>query len=125
MDEDVSSEPLEAEIDVHEAVMEALSLAIPAFPRAEGAEIGAVVAAPPGAEALTDELSEMVAGDQALVAAVPDPTRRVVRTHLRFFADRMPADFDLRGANVGNRVRAQRQQVRQKVQGEEGRGEGG
>ena len=32
--------------------------------------------------------------------------RRVVRTHLRFFSDRMPRDFDLRGANIGNLILA-------------------
>jgi CofD-related protein of GAK system len=28
--------------------------------------------------------------------------RRIVQTHLRFFAEHMPRDFDLRGANIGN-----------------------
>ena len=55
---------------------------------------------------LREELAAMVRGDQRLIAAVPDPMRQVVRTHLRFFADRMPSDFDLRGANVGNLILA-------------------
>lgn len=55
---------------------------------------------------LRARLEEMIAGRDALVAAVPDPMRKIIRNHLRFFAQKMPARFDLRGASVGNLVLA-------------------
>ena len=51
---------------------------------------------------LARELDRLVSGEAALVAAIPEPMRRIVQTHLRLFAEHMPADFDLRGANLGN-----------------------
>ncbi|PRY94897.1 uncharacterized metal-binding protein YceD (DUF177 family) [Hasllibacter halocynthiae] len=45
---------------------EALSLALPAFPRAEGAELGEAVFAAPGVEAMTDEDAKPLAGLRAL-----------------------------------------------------------
>ena len=51
---------------------------------------------------LARELEQLVSGDATLVAAIPEPMRRIVQTHLRLFAEQMPADFDLRGANLGN-----------------------
>ena len=41
---------------------EALSLALPLYPRAPGAELGAQVFAPPGAEPLTDDVIKPFAG---------------------------------------------------------------
>jgi CofD-related protein of GAK system len=55
-----------------------------------------------GAEALRDELAEMISDRHPLVSAVPEPMRRIIRTHLRFFWEQAPPDFDLRGANIGN-----------------------
>jgi CofD-related protein of GAK system len=51
---------------------------------------------------LDRELQELVSGNAELVAAIPEPMRRIVQTHLRLFAEHMPEDFDLRGANLGN-----------------------
>jgi len=48
------------------------------------------------------ELSALFSREHELVAALPEPMRRIVQTHLGFFAERMPHDFDLRGANLGN-----------------------
>lgn len=48
------------------------------------------------------QLNQMVEGADPLVAAVPDPIRQIARTHLRSFRNRMPEDFDLRGASIGN-----------------------
>jgi len=48
------------------------------------------------------ELDSMVDGEHPLVAAVPEPMRQIVQTHLRFFRERAPESFDLRGANIGN-----------------------
>ena len=55
-------------------------------------------------EGLLKQLEEMLRGRHPLVADVPDPMRKIIRTHLRFFAQRMPPDFDLRGASVGNLI---------------------
>jgi CofD-related protein of GAK system len=56
-------------------------------------------AAPP---ALRGELESLISGEHPLVNDIVEPMRRIVQTHLRFFAERMPSDFDLRGANIGN-----------------------
>lgn len=56
------------------------------------------------APALGDTLTTMVRGTHELVAAVPMPMRRLIRTHLRLFAERMPHTFDLRGASIGNLI---------------------
>lgn len=59
-----------------------------------------------GAEELREELETMALERHPLVAAVPDPMRKIVRNHLRNFIERMPGDFDLRGASIGNLVLA-------------------
>lgn len=59
-DEDV--EPLPAALDLGEVMLEALALALPPFPRADGAELGEVVATAPGAEPLTEERARPFAG---------------------------------------------------------------
>ncbi|PRQ05759.1 Gluconeogenesis factor [Enhygromyxa salina] len=58
------------------------------------------------ASRLRARLDAMVAGTDALVAAVPTPLRKLIRNHLGFFAEHMPADFDLRGASIGNLILA-------------------
>ena len=55
---------------------------------------------------LRQRLAELVDGDSPLVAAIPDPMRKLIRNHLRFFLKEMPADFDLRGASIGNLILA-------------------
>jgi CofD-related protein of GAK system len=55
-------------------------------------------------DALFARLNRMIAGKDHLVAAVPDPMRKIVRNHLRYFAEAMPEDFDLRGASIGNLI---------------------
>ena len=49
-------------------------------------------------------LDRMIGGDDAMVAAVPDPMRKLIRNHLRFFVRKMPESFNLRGANIGNLI---------------------
>jgi CofD-related protein of GAK system len=51
---------------------------------------------------LAAELERLVAGEHSLVHDIAEPMRRIVRTHLGFFAEKMPTEFDLRGANIGN-----------------------
>ena len=62
MPEDETLEPLPATIDLGTVMIEALSLALPAFPRAEGADVGQVLAAGDGIEPLTDEAVKPFAG---------------------------------------------------------------
>jgi CofD-related protein of GAK system len=57
-------------------------------------------------EALHEQLDELVSGHHPLMAAVPEPGRRALCKRLQWFAQRMPADFDLRGASLGNLVLA-------------------
>jgi len=53
---------------------------------------------------LLDVLKEMVVGRHPLVERVPEPLRRICRTHLRDFLEQIPADFDLRRASIGNLI---------------------
>ena len=53
MPEDDSTEPLPEVLDLAELFSETLSIELPDFPRAEGAQFGEAVFAPPGAEPLT------------------------------------------------------------------------
>jgi CofD-related protein of GAK system len=51
-------------------------------------------------------LAAMVEGSDPLVAAVPLPLRTLIRHHLGYFVEHMPARFDLRGASIGNLILA-------------------
>lgn len=62
MPEDDDTEPLPAALDLGEVMREALALALPAFPRAEGVELGEAVYTEPGAEPLTEEKVKPFAG---------------------------------------------------------------
>ena len=57
-------------------------------------------------ETLLRELASLCAGKHPLIRAVPDPMRKIVRTTLMQFAERMPPDFVLAGASIGNLVLA-------------------
>ena len=54
-----------------------------------------------GGEASTT-FARMVSGEHHLITAIPQPMRRIIQTHLRYFAERMPNGFELQGASVGN-----------------------
>ncbi len=43
---------------------------------------------------------------EGLVARVPAPLGEIIRNYLGFFREQMPADFDLRGASIGNLILA-------------------
>ncbi|WP_147105691.1 DUF177 domain-containing protein [Tateyamaria sp. syn59] len=62
MPEDDEVEPLGAWVDPEAVMVEALSLAVPDFPRADGAELGQVVLTEPGVAPLTDEAAKPFAG---------------------------------------------------------------
>ncbi|MBU1155609.1 MAG: GAK system CofD-like protein [Proteobacteria bacterium] len=53
---------------------------------------------------LVERLETMTAGDDPMVAAIPDPLRKIIRNHLSYFLGAMPGDFDLAGASIGNLV---------------------
>ncbi|MCB2225033.1 MAG: GAK system CofD-like protein [Desulfarculaceae bacterium] len=55
-------------------------------------------------EELRRKLTALVEGSDPLVADIPDPMRKIVRSHLGFAAEALPEDFDLRGASLGNLV---------------------
>ena len=50
------------------------------------------------------ELDALCTGRHPLIRSVPDPMRKIIRTHFEQFRDQMPGDFDLRGASLGNLV---------------------
>lgn len=58
------------------------------------------------AEELRAQLDGIMHGEHPLVRAIDKPLRAIVLTHLQEFAKRMPSDFDLRGANIGNLILA-------------------
>ncbi len=62
MPEDDSMEPLTGTVDAGAILVEALALALPAYPRADGAELGSLSAAAPGAEPLDAEAVRPFAG---------------------------------------------------------------
>lgn len=64
--EDDAAEPLPSVIDAGAVAIEALALALPLYPRAEGVELGEAVFAPPGAEPLRDADLRPFAGLGAL-----------------------------------------------------------
>lgn len=58
------------------------------------------------AQELELRIAAMVEGSDPLVAAVPLPLRTLIRHHLGYFVEHMPARFDLRGASIGNLILA-------------------
>ena len=60
--EDDETEPLGAEIDPARVMVEALSLALPQYPRKDGAELGQSGFTEPGKQAMTDEEVKPFAG---------------------------------------------------------------
>lgn len=73
MPEDDSAEPLGAVIDPHAVMIEALALAVPDWPRAEGAEMGSLTITEPGKTALTEEALKPFAGLAALRDKLGNP----------------------------------------------------
>jgi uncharacterized metal-binding protein YceD (DUF177 family) len=66
MPEDDTIETLPAEIDLLDILAEALSLALPTFPRAPGANLGEAIYTAPGAAPMTNEDAKPFAGLGAL-----------------------------------------------------------
>ncbi len=55
---------------------------------------------------LRERMMFMLRGKDQLVHNIPDPMRKLIRSHLSFFFERMPDNFDLRGASIGNLILA-------------------
>ncbi|SLN18862.1 YceD family protein [Roseisalinus antarcticus] len=66
MPEDDQADPLPATLDLYAVGVEALSLALPPYPRAEGAGPGDALFAEPGVDPLTDDAVKPFAGLAAL-----------------------------------------------------------
>ena len=66
MPEDDTIEPLPDSLDLTAVLTEALALALPDYPRAEGVELGEAVFASPGISPMTDEDAKPLAGLAAL-----------------------------------------------------------
>lgn len=62
MPEDDTTDPLPATLDLVEVMMEALALALPAYPRKEGVETGTAVFTEPGNTPMRDEDTRPFAG---------------------------------------------------------------
>ncbi|RWR29944.1 DUF177 domain-containing protein [Sinirhodobacter populi] len=67
MPEDDTAEPLPAAIDLAAVALEVLELALPLYPRAEGAELGEKVFTQPGATPLRDEDTRPFAALRSLI----------------------------------------------------------
>ncbi len=75
MPEDDTSEPLKAVIDLAAVALEALDLALPLYPRADGADLGEKVFTTPGATPLRDEDARPFANLRDLLGrGTPDDT---------------------------------------------------
>lgn len=72
MPEDTDAEPMPETIDLAEIALEALALALPIYPRAEGAAPGDTVHAGPGVTPMTDEDARPFAGLAALRRSLAD-----------------------------------------------------
>ncbi len=55
-------------------------------------------------EELSRELDRMIRGRHEMVAAIPDPMRKIIRHHLELFREYMPPGFDLKKASIGNLI---------------------
>lgn len=53
---------------------------------------------------LCEEITTMAQGTHPLVRRIPDPMRKIIRNHFHEFKEVMPADFNLKGASIGNLV---------------------
>jgi CofD-related protein of GAK system len=53
---------------------------------------------------LKARLNDMVLGKDELIREIANPMRKLISHHLGYFVEAMPADFDLRGASIGNLI---------------------
>ena len=62
MPENENEEPLPDVLELYDVVFEALSIALPVYPRADGASLNQSVFGPPGRDPLTDDAIKPFAG---------------------------------------------------------------
>ena len=55
---------------------------------------------------LVEQLQQMIDGKHPLMQEVLNPMRKLISNQLGYFQDNMPANFDLRGASIGNLILA-------------------
>ncbi len=55
---------------------------------------------------LHNHLKSLARGNHSLIRNIHDPMRQIIRSHLSFFIKKMPRDFDLKGASIGNLILA-------------------
>lgn len=53
---------------------------------------------------LYHDLENIILKRNSLIKKIPNPMRKIIRNHLRYFITNMPDDFDLRGASIGNLI---------------------
>lgn len=53
---------------------------------------------------LSKQLQQLVGGEHELIGEISDPMRKLICHYLGYFQQAMPADFDLRGASIGNLI---------------------
>ena len=73
MPEDDTIEPLQESLDLAEILIEALAIALPDYPRSDGAEMGAQTFAQPGVTPMSDEDAKPFAGLAALRDKLSNP----------------------------------------------------
>jgi len=73
MPEDDTIEPLPAQLDLRDLLVEGLSLHRPDYPRAEGVELGEAIFAAPGVAPMRDEDAKPLAGLAALRDKLANP----------------------------------------------------
>ncbi|WP_421848415.1 GAK system CofD-like protein [Marinomonas sp.] len=56
--------------------------------------------------ALREQLQLLVLGEHPLIECIPNPMRALIQTHLAVTQARIHAEFDLRGASIGNLIMA-------------------
>ncbi|RBP81164.1 GAK system CofD-like protein [Marinomonas rhizomae] len=56
--------------------------------------------------ALREQLQLLVLGEHPLIECIPNPMKALIQTHLAVTQDCIHADFDLRGASIGNLIMA-------------------
>lgn len=71
--EDDTTEPLPQNLDLMALLSEALALALPDYPRAQGVALGEAIYAPPGVAPMTDQDAKPLAGLAALRDKLTDP----------------------------------------------------
>jgi CofD-related protein of GAK system len=57
-------------------------------------------------EYLQDKLYSITFGDDPLISVILQPMQDIIRNNLRIFYEKMPTDFDLKGASIGNLILA-------------------